>query len=88
MKSLWPVLLLVLIFICLFAYVFLYRSDVPLETSQKSTTLPLKDNAWREAELSNENSNSSTYVLELKHGWLVYHNNGFGGGMAFVPKPQ
>jgi hypothetical protein len=51
------------------------------------TPLPLKSNKWKVLDLD-EGRNSDTYVLELVHGWLVYRVSGFGGGMAFIPKPS
>ncbi len=33
-----------------------------------------------------ENDNTLTQVLELKHGWLVYVKRNLGGGLAFAPK--
>lgn len=62
-----------------------YKSDYPLEESKNSTTLPLVTNEWKVIKIDQGN-NSTTSVLELEHGWLVYRQNGFGGGMAFVPK--
>ena len=50
------------------------------------TTFPLKKAEWKK--IDDNGYNSDTYVLELPHGWLVYRSAGFGGGMAFVPRPQ
>jgi hypothetical protein len=54
---------------------------------QLETPLPLKNNKWVSMGLE-ESRNTETFVLELTHGWLVYHESGFGGGMAFVPRPS
>ena len=59
--------------------------DIPLSVSKKSTSLPIASNEWKKIDLA-ESSNTETYVLELKHGWLIFRSSGFGGGMAFVPK--
>lgn len=64
-----------------------WPKTVTINESRASTTLPLKTNEWKVIEMD-EGHNSSTSVLELEHGWLVYHQYGFGGGMAFVPKPE
>ena len=57
------------------------------EDVSTQTTLPLKDKEWREINIS-EKYQAKTEVLELEHGWLVYREDDFSGGMAFVPKPE
>ena len=27
-------------------------------------------------------------IWVMPHGWLIYNNRGFAGGLAFVPKPD
>ena len=61
-------------------------TDNTLNEVRTSTTLPISSVKWKKVDL-NEGRNCDTYVLELQHGWLVYREVGFGGGMAFVPKP-
>ncbi len=82
----WPLAILIVPLLGYQLYLSFWQ-DVPLEESVKSTTLPITSNRWKEIELENQ-YNSNTYVLELKHGWLVYRSSGFGGGMTFVPKPD
>jgi hypothetical protein len=69
-------------------FLFACNSDKPSTTvaDATSTPLPLKSNEWKELDFD-KRYNSKTYVLELSHGWLVYRSSGFGGGMAFVPRP-
>ncbi|MDR2573393.1 MAG: hypothetical protein LBC94_03425 [Desulfovibrio sp.] len=71
---------------CLFLFACNSEKFPTIAGNTTSTPLPLKSNKWKTLDLD-EGHNSDTYILELSHGWLVYRSSGFGGGMAFVPKP-
>ena len=56
------------------------------EPGQLHPPLPIMG-GWIKLDVD-EGYNFDTYVLPMEHGWLIYRNGSFSGGMAFVPLPE
>lgn len=92
--SKWEILciLLVATAICLFIFSICdFSNDNSKSVEEEKIApnrLPVANNdGWIKIDVK-DNYAHSTYVLELKTGWLVRSESGFGTGVTFVPKEK
>ena len=70
---------IVLVGLVAFVYMFIFYESRAVEVEE--ITLPIAGTRWVSV------NDMGIEVLELEHGWLVWRQELYAGGLAYIPKP-